>query len=100
MITWGARGNPSQQSWQSLGAIATGQVHTFTRYRTASNGASLHPLQRTGQVGSDSHDFQVNHAHWGGRGLGDPLYPAATFVMTLPPVVPLYGNPRDPAFRV
>ena len=95
MITWGARGNPNQQQWQSLGAIATGNAHTFTRYRTGSDGASLHPLQRSGQVSAGSHTFRVRQNAIGPVGLGNG--PPVPYVdMTLPPVVPLMGRALTP----
>lgn len=103
MINWGAKPNTNAEQWQSLGSVATGNVHTFSRYRTAADGASLHPLQRTGQVSAQS------HAMMGGRmtaatppGLGSAARaPAGYHNMMLPPIVPVgVGSSRDPMMRV
>lgn len=89
----------SNQSGMSYGAYASGDMHQFTRYMGPS-GVSLHPLQRNGAVPSSSHDHM---ARWGGggpAGIGAGYYPASQIDMTLPPVVPIAGNPRDPNFMV
>lgn len=99
MITYGARGNPDPQSLQSLGAHASGNVHTFTRFRTGADGASLHPLQRSGAVSASSHSLGYRMTAMGPAGLGDAPH-AATFNRTLPPVMNLYGSPSDPAMRI
>ena len=102
-ITWGAnRPNANGQQQNSLGAIATGNVHTFTRFRmTGGSGASLHPLQRTGQVSANSHAQGVRMSASGPPGLGDAAHAQVPYGnMKLPPVVPIAGGPFDPSFRV
>lgn len=99
MITYGQYAQPGRR-WLSLGAIATGNAHTFTRFRTGANGASLHPLQRTGQVSADSHSMLPRMSATAQPGLGDSVYPAAYFDMRLPPVVSVYGGPNDPAMQI
>jgi hypothetical protein len=101
MITYGQKPNPSRQSYFSLGSVATGNAHVFTRYRTAADGASLHPLQRQGQVSAAYH-----LAHGAGRmtalgpsGIGDGP-PAAAHVVTFPPVITIPGTARDPNMRI
>lgn len=101
MITYGQKPNPSRQSYFSLGSVATGNAHVFTRYRTAADGASLHPLQRQGQVPADYHA-----AHSAGRmtalgpsGIGDGP-PAAMYNTHFPPVITIPGTGRDPAMRI
>lgn len=99
-ITWGARPNTNQESYQSLGAIATGVTHTFTRYRTAADGASLHPLQRQGIVSADSHMQNTRHAVWMKGELGDGP-PAAYVNLAMPPVLPFGpGSSRDPGVMI
>jgi hypothetical protein len=101
MIDYGARPNFNQQQWQSLGAIATGNVHTFSRYRTGADGSSLAPAQRQGRVPAASHSFRIRMTAAGPGGLGDShKAPAAAVNMTLPPLVPIYGGSNDPAYRV
>lgn len=101
MITWGQKANTNKQQVDSLGAHASGITHTFARFRTGSDGASLHPLQRTGQVSAASHQMGVKQSAAGMDGLGSAqTAPAAWVNMTLPPLIPIYGNPRDPKFRV
>jgi len=102
MIIYGQKTNPDVQSWQSLGAHASGVVHDFaTRYRTAADGAALHPLQRMGLVKADSHFYNLPPAAAGRGGLGSADYaPAAAFNMTLPPLVPIASGQTNPAFRV
>jgi hypothetical protein len=90
MITWGQKVNTNKQQVQSLGAVATGDVHTFTRFRTAPDGASLHPMQRSGHVSSASHGMGVKHSAFSGSGgLGGSVYPASHVDMQLPPVAPV-----------
>ena len=89
MMTWGVKPNTNVQQVQSLGAVATGVTHTFTRFRTGGNGSSLHPLQRTGQVGSASSGLMgARLSAPGGDGFGGAP-PAAWTNMALPPVVPI-----------
>lgn len=84
----------------SVAAGVGGTTHLFqSRYRDA-GGVSAHPLQRAGIV-SNALSF-VSGAQ-GARsrgGLGEPWYPAAAMDMTLPPIIPIAGNPRDPDFMV
>lgn len=101
MITWGARGNTNKQQWQSLGAIATGDVHTFTRYRTAIDGASLHPLQRQGLVSADAHAYNIRPGTPARYSLGgSELAPAAHTPMILPPPVPVWSGQLNPNVRI
>jgi hypothetical protein len=100
MITWGQRANPNTEQTASLGSHASGNVHSFTRYRTAANGASLHPLQRQGVVAQNSHTMTPRMTAASHPGLGESAYPAAAFNMQLPPLVPISGSPRDPGFQV
>jgi hypothetical protein len=101
MITWGQRTNQNIQQVQSLGAIATGDVHMFSRYRTGADGASLHPLQRSGEVPSDSHAMIPRQTAYGPAGMGaSRTAPASAHDMTLPPVVPIVGGPNDPHMMV
>ena len=100
MITWGQSRNPNTQSWQSLGAHAGGDTHTFTQFRMIGNGASLHPLQRTGEVSADSHGMWPRMSARGPSTIGDSKYPAAVVNMTLPPIVSTVGGPRDPNMMV
>ena len=91
-ITWGAnRPNANPQQQTSLGAVATGNVHTFTRFRmTGGSGASLHPLQRTGAVSADSHAMGVRMTASGPPGLGSGAsVPVPYVVDVFPPVVPM-----------
>ncbi len=83
----------------SLASGVGGGVHTFARYRNQ-NGVTLHPLQRTGQVASLSHSIIGAQAAHGPNGLGDPTFAASKMNMTLPPLVPIAGSPRDPRFMV
>lgn len=100
MITWGQRPNKNVEQVQALGSVATGQVHTFTPFRMTGDGVSLHPLQRVGAVGSASHNMWPKHAVYSIDGLGAGAYPAAHHNMTLPPVVPIAGSPRDPRVMI
>ena len=79
-------------------AIQRGDTHHFTRFRGAA-GVSLHPFQRTGQVPAFSHDMTGRQAAMGHPGLGDGP-PAGSHDMTLPPVVPIAGTPRDERFMI
>ncbi len=80
-------------------AVQRGNMHLFTRWRGL-GGVSLHPLQRSGQVSAASHaTFGAQGAHHH-PGLGDTPFPAGAMNMTLPPVVPIHGSPRDAAFMV
>ena len=101
MITWGATGNSNKQSYFSLGAIASGVTHMFTRFRTAADGASLHPLQRQGAVFADYHVAlgHGRHVAMGPSSIGDSV-PAAMHIVTYPPVITIPGSGRDPAMRV
>jgi hypothetical protein len=101
MIIWGQRANQNAESWQSLGAVATGVTHDFTRYRSLADGAALHPLQRTGQVAASSHDLMPRMTTFGGYSLGDGPR-AAAHAMALPPVNTIGGpgTSLDPAMRV
>ncbi len=101
MITWGQKPNTNPQSLQSLGAIATGNTHVFTRYRSLADGAALHSLQRTGDVSSASHQGMVRMATFSRGGIGDGP-PAAYHNAALPPVVKVgtVGTSLDPAMRV
>jgi hypothetical protein len=86
----------------SVAAGVGGGLWTFTYYRGRTGGVSLHPLQRGGQVSAASHAMmsaQAAPAH-DGRHIGGSVYPAAKFNMTLPPVVPIAGGPRDGNFQV
>lgn len=101
MITYGQKRNPSRQSYLSLGSIATGNAHIFTRYRTAADGASLHPLQRQGQVTADYHA-----AHGAGRmtalgpsSMGDGPHVPMHYT-GYPPVITIPGTGRDPNMRI
>ncbi len=68
------------------------------RYR-GMNGASYHPLQRRGLVGTESHGLTPKMSAPGPADFGDGP-PAAEIVLTLPPVVPFVGSPRDSHFMV
>lgn len=88
MIIWGQKVNTNKQQVQSLGAIATGNVHMQVRFRTGADGASLHPLQRSGQVSAASHSMGVRHSAVGPAGLGSAEHaPAAQTIDTFPPVL-------------
>lgn len=101
MIDYGQRVNPNRQQVQSLGAIATGDVHTFTRYRTGGDGSSLHPAQREGRVSSAASMMQVRQTAAGPPGLGSSeRAPAAQTSDPFPPVLQYVGSPRDPRFQV
>jgi hypothetical protein len=101
-IDWGAKPNTNKESWQSLGAIATGVTHAFVRYRTGANGASLHPLQRLGVVPADSHAMLPQMDAGGSRHIGDSVNaPAASAYHVYTPVIGLQGSPQfDPKVRL
>lgn len=83
----------------SYGAAASGDMHVFTR-RLGPSGVSLHPLQRSGAVSAESHDYISRQGAAHHATLGESVYPAGHMDLTLPPVVPLHGSPRDPAFHI
>lgn len=84
----------------SVAAGVGGTTHLFqSRYRGA-GGVVEHPLQRAGLVGATlSFLFGAQGARHRG-GLGDPYYAAGEMDMTLPPIIPIAGNPRDENFMV
>src|SRR6185437_6033488 len=98
MITWGVRPQAGNR-YLSLGAIASGDVHVQARF-AGPNGVSLHPLQRSGAVAYDSHTYLPRMGAYAPPGLGDSVYAAGHSNLSLPPVVPLAGSPRDPAYQV
>lgn len=79
-------------------AVQRGDMHQFTRYLGPSR-VALHPLQRSGAVSAASHSIlgNVGAPHWPGLGDGPP---AGHSNLTMPPVVPIAGSPRDPAFMI
>lgn len=86
---------------RSLAAgAASGDVHIQARFTHAPSGVSLHPLQRAGVVAIDSHDLSPRMGASGPHGLGDPVVAAGHSDLTLPPLVPTIGGPRDPRFMV
>jgi hypothetical protein len=103
MITWGAnRPNANRQQQTSIGAIATGDRHVHIPFRLQSgDGASLHPLQRAGQVSAASNRAGVRMRAAGPPGLGDASSAMVPYVnQQWPPVVPIAGGVRDPAMQV
>ncbi len=69
--------------------------HTF-----ATNGVSLHPLQRTGAVDAEGTGGWWKRMHsFGGKSI-DSAPPAAETTNIFPQYVPLQGSPRDPRFMV
>lgn len=64
------------------------------------SGVSPHPLQRAGAVPLDSHGMWPRTFAGGVPGLMDAPYAAPYTDLSLPPVVPLIGSPRDPRFMV
>lgn len=80
----------------SVASGVGGGVHIFARFRGL-GGVSQHGLQRAGALPMSTNPAQ---AATDIPGLGASYYPAATFNMTLPPLVPIAGGPRDPAFMV
>jgi hypothetical protein len=83
----------------NLTALQRGDRHMHTRFRGMNN-VSLHPLQRTGLVSASSHDTFGAQGANDHPGLGDTRFPAGHMNLTLPPVVPIHGSPRDPAFQI
>lgn len=86
-------------STYSYGAAASGDKHQFTR-RLGPSGVSLHGLQRLGLVSAASHDIVGRQSARSHATIGDSVYPAGTHDLTLPPIVPLAGSPRDSAFQI
>lgn len=79
-------------------AIQRGDTHAFTR-RLGMSGVSLHPLQRIGAVSSVSHSWLGRQGAASHPTIGDG--PAAGHMnLTLPPLVPISGTPRDPRFMI
>ena len=101
MITWGQKANTNAQQWQSLGSIATGVPHVFTRFRTGSDGASLHPLQRQGVVGAESHNMNVRQTAADNPGIGDARRSPVPYTNgARPPLVPIASGQINPAVRI
>lgn len=72
--------------------------HVQTTYRDG--GVSLHPLQRDGLVASTSHSLWPRQNSRSGASMLDAPPAAQWTDLSLPPVVPLIGSPRDPRFMV
>lgn len=84
----------------SVAAGVGGSTHLFTSRYRGGDGVSAHPLQRAGFFANlVAFTFGAQGARTVG-GLGDAYYPAAQMNMTLPPVVPIAGGPRDVDFMV
>lgn len=83
----------------SYGAAASGDKHQFTR-RLGPSGVSLHPLQRVGAVSAASHDVVGRQGAMSHPTIGDTRFPAGHHDLTLPPIVPLAGSPRDSAMQI
>ena len=83
----------------SVNASVGGDRHAFAYYK-GPGGVSLHPLQRAGVVGADSHSILPAQGAPQRPGLGGGGYPAAKVNMQLPPVLTYAGSPRDGRFQV
>lgn len=82
----------------SVASGAAGPRHVHSLFRGWHN-ISLSPLQRAGVVSAQAASLFPAFGG-GGKSFGDPVYPAAWHDMTLPPIVPIAGSPRDPRFQV
>jgi hypothetical protein len=101
MITFGVKPNYNTQQVQSLGSVATGDTHTFARFRTGANGASLHPLQRTGEVSASSHGYSPRMTAGGPPGLHDnPGNAVPAVIGGFPPLLQYHGSARDPLVQI
>ena len=75
-------------------------LYRYVHHTFATNGVSLHPLQRTGGVPAEgSQGWWGRHSSRGSNHLFDSP-PAAQTINTFPQYVPLQGTPRDPRFMV